>query len=200
MIKKTCYTFLALLISDDDQIYENGRYLCCKCPEGVQLQKEIVEHLINSCDFFITESDKQNSSSSSFILEVNLKNSIETDEDTKKSKPSYHSQYNKRERSPETEKIQSEFTKCDEMKIYYCNFCRNRYKQKQTVERHLLKEHDPRTKEVNEKEPTNQEKPIFYCSICRNGYKVKKLRNSMIQSFYQVLSLFSINKLLNVIF
>ena len=170
-------------ITDEDQIFENGRYVCCKCPEGIQIQKEIVDHLINTCDFVIAESDNQNARASSFIVELNIKNSNETDEDIRKSKPSYHSQYNKRERSPETEKIQSEFTKCDETKIYYCNFCRNRYKQKQTVERHLLKEHDPRSKMDNEKEPTSHEKQIFYCSICRNGYKVKNCRTLCFKLF-----------------
>ena len=116
-----------------------------------------------------------------------------TSNHSKKSKPSYHNQYNRRERSPITQKLLKEFTQNPETKLFYCNFCRNSYRHKQTVrifvhrhvkrdfdkaffkvERHLSREHDRRkTEEKTGNFSLEAETKIFYCNICKNGYKVR---------------------------
>lgn len=103
-------------------------------------------------------------------------------DEKKRSKPSYHKQYNRRDRSPNTQKIQQEFTRDLTTKLFYCNFCRNGYKHKQTVERHLSKEHNPiKSAGRDSSTNTNQqgftlepETRTFFCNICRNGYKQKQ--------------------------
>jgi KRAB domain-containing zinc finger protein len=155
---------------------DNDSYSCCNCDEGIRIQVEIVNHLLSHFpwphqpepEVKIEDVDK----TTFFIHEVGSKVSRDSEE-VRKSKPSYHRQYNKRERSPETELLLQEFTQCHETKMFYCNFCRNGYKQKQTLERHLLREHDPRTNKSAEAEAANPEN-MFYCSICRNAYKHKQ--------------------------
>lgn len=99
-----------------------------------------------------------------------------------KSKPSYQNKFNRRERSPNTQKIQQEFTQDSETKLFHCNFCRNGYKHKQTVERHLSKEHDPTKPGGNYADVLNTElgftleleTRIFHCNLCSSSYKHKQ--------------------------
>lgn len=97
-----------------------------------------------------------------------------------KTKPSYHKKYNRKDRSPETQRLQLEFTRDATTKQFHCNFCRNGYKHKQTVERHLSKEHDPRKKAKDEAIGVANnftlvaQTKTFYCNICDIGYKHKQ--------------------------
>lgn len=143
---------------------------------GLAIQLQVINHLLSHLP---PQSIKVEEKEEAFIHEVlhDIVTTTSTDDRVVKSKPSYHNQFNRRERSPQTQKIQSEFSQSSD-KLFYCNFCRNSYKHKQTVERHLIKEHDPRRKKgkvgaENEKDfSSDQDSKLFYCSICRNGYKV----------------------------
>jgi hypothetical protein len=121
----------------DKTLTENTNlYLCCNCPVSLEIQAKISNHLLShflppkiSTQHQHPSKIKDEAKVSSFIHEINSK----TDSDEALKKPSYHTQFNKRSRSPFSEKLIKEFTQCHETKTFYCNICRNGYKQKQTV-------------------------------------------------------------------
>lgn len=168
-----------MLLEPDD----NSQCLrCCNCNVGVKLQLELVNHLLSHIHQPMKfESEEFSVDNESFTAED------EEDPTTVavvKTKPSYHKKYNRRDRSPDTLKVQSEFTHDKSSKMFYCNFCRNAYKHKQTVERHLSKEHYPSsqpsasfvksTASSQESFTVESQSKLFHCNICQNAYKHKQ--------------------------
>lgn len=84
--------------------------------------------------------------------------------------------YNRRERSPNTESIQKQFTKDPFTNYFHCNFCSKRFRYKQGVERHLTKEHDPtKTFKLNDR-------PVYSkrvkCDQCFRMFTSEKSKSS----------------------
>ena len=106
----------------------------------------------------------------------------ENQEQAIKLKPSYHNKFNRRGRSPNTQTIQQEFTRDPVTKLFHCNFCRNSYKHKQTVERHLSKVHYPVESDNGSFDDLTTElgftldpnTRMFSCNICSSSYKHKQ--------------------------
>ncbi|CRL00287.1 CLUMA_CG013560, isoform A [Clunio marinus] len=159
----------------------------CNCQDGIKIQINFINHFLShdndaQCHFESpSESDEKDIIDHGF--EENYRDKEENSYKKVKLKPSYHNQYNRRVRSPVTFQLQKEFTQDPTTKMFHCNFCRNGYKHKQTVERHLSKEHYPSSEKVsnsvmrNTSEnvfPTEQRNKLFYCNICHNSYKHKQ--------------------------
>lgn len=149
---------------------------CCDCSEGIQLQVELLNHLLSHVVLVKTEAEDI-----PIIEEVEDHSEPIDHNQTNKLKPSYHSKFNRRERSPNTLKIQQEFTRNPQTKLFHCNFCRNGYKHKQTVERHLIREHNPKNfngsfVDLNAELgfTLDQETRLFTCNLCSNLYKHKQ--------------------------
>ena len=152
---------------------------CCECAEGIKLQTALLNHLFTHLPPLVQDPDI--SVKEEFYESIDGGSEIIDQEDFKR-KPSYHRRFNRRDRSPETEKVQSEFTYDEETKLFHCNICRNGYKHKQNVERHLSKEHDTRKTsktfsyqcddEAGFSFDANSEK--FVCDMCPSAYKHKQ--------------------------
>lgn len=141
---------------------------CCDCQEGLELQKNFVNHLIKH---YSVQCIKPSDDPVEDLIEHEPLFEVVEQEEPKK-KPSYHQKYNRRERSPETEKLQSEFTYDNNLKTFFCNFCNGAYKQKQSVERHLSRSHDTRKRPKSRK--PEQDTKAFVCTLCDTGFKSKR--------------------------
>lgn len=126
-------------------------------------------------------SAKEVTEESNLIIETVKMEEVIKEELKKQSKPSYRNLYNRRERSPNTQKIIEEYTQNPENKLFHCNICMNGYKHKQTVERHLIKEHYSKYPESiettganNEAFSIDNETKTFKCGFCDNCYKHKQ--------------------------
>lgn len=165
---------------------------CCNCSDGVKLQLDLINHLLSHMTLAIKiDFEEDDLLSEQQIVKDNIDHLHQSPQKIK-SKPSYHKQYNRRDRSPNTFLIQQEFTQDPDSKMFFCNFCRNSYKHKQTVERHLSKEHyqssagGPKRTSSDTFIPSQSteseeigftmdpETRQFYCSFCRNVYKHKQ--------------------------
>lgn len=166
---------------------------CCSCNEGFLLQVNFINHLLSHVVLPVkSEEDTMFELETLAEPEELLEQKPERTGKKIKSKPSYHNQYNRRDRSPNTQRVQQEFTYDPGSKMFFCNFCRNGYKHKQTVERHLSKEHYEAIIGGTAEKSTNNstsvagqrlsfegftmdaEVRMFYCNYCSNGYKHKQ--------------------------
>lgn len=156
-----CVTIM-ISITETDQVPLE----CCSCSEGVELQINFINHLLSH-----QSAVKERISQDADMLSLDQRE--EFTHEQKKTKPSYNNRFNRKDRSPETQKLQLNFTFDESSKLFHCNFCRNGYKHKQTVERHLVKEHDSRKSAEQANETL-----LFYCTICpkngKSGYKHKQ--------------------------
>lgn len=161
------------------------RLQCCSCSEGSELQTNFINHLLSHLS--VAKEETLHDESQDAVEEEFTRERIRT-------KPSYRNRFNRKDRSPETQNIELNFTFDECSKLFHCNFCRNGYKvsksilllairqkrttllksfkHKQTVERHLSKEHDPRkaSKQIRSEEKTLS----FHCEYCSTGYKHKQ--------------------------
>lgn len=143
---------------------------------------ELINHLLSHMFIARKETESQiDVGSSNFQIEVEQETLQEKDMRRIKPRPRYKNKFNRRDRSPTTENIQKEFTKDPKTERYHCNFCRNVYIRKQSVELHLSREHDPRkvsrrfSHEINDLEFSLDPKTNkFSCKICSNTYKYKQ--------------------------
>lgn len=165
----------------------NQKLEACNCQDGIKLQLLLINHLFSHLP--IVKSEKLEDA----VVQETVSEGEESivEEPRFKSKPSYHKQFNRRDRSPKTERVQREFTQDPNTKMFHCNICRNSYKHKQTVERHLSKEHytfivgcnkaaDSTISQVGTSLAVSTyftlepETKTFYCNFCRNAYKHKQ--------------------------
>lgn len=167
-------------------------FQCCSCGDGVQIQVDLINHLMSHLVVGI-----ENSDDTSLVIEtIDQEEALVEVEDFKKqSKPSYRNLYNRRERSPLTKKIIEEFTRNCETKLFHCNYCMTGYKHKQTVERHLIKEHYPKqscdddnnSESIKEVFTVDFKSKTFYCGLCENVYKHKQTIERHLEKEHSVL-------------
>lgn len=162
--------------------FPDCKLACCDCSEGILLQVELLNHLLSHVGFAKNETEKITTDEMEVVEDEEQTAIISDSREQTKTKPSYHNKFNRRNRSPTTQKIQQEFTKDPGTKLFHCNFCRNGYKHKQTVERHLSKAHDYTKSGENFVDLGSEdlgftiipETRTFSCNLCPSSYRHKQ--------------------------